>query len=180
MRTGTTCRREFVFGAAALFGGAVIASSGISFAQQPNTAPRQRIVKIALPEFDAESGDAADLARQITALITDDLRGAGHLSLIDSSNVPETAVDTVPPFSPRRALGVEGLVVGGIKTTDGGRLRAEFRLWDITAGQQLLGQQYSTLPERWRQLAHVIAGTIYERLVGEARNFETEHDERRG
>jgi TolB protein len=178
MRPGATCRRGLIFSAATLLGGAVITLSGVSLAQQGT--PRQRIVKIALPEFNAESGDAADLARQVTALIVDDLRGAGHLTLIDSAGLPAVAVDSVPPFAAWRALGVEGLVVGGIRTVADGRLRAQFRLWDVTAGLTLRGAQYFTVPDHWQQLAHVIAGAVYEQLFGEERDFEAHHDERRG
>jgi TolB protein len=180
MSTGVTSRRGLVFSATALLAGATLAWSGAGMAQQPSAAPRQRIVKIALPEFNAESGDAADLARQVTALIVDDLRGAGHLTLIDSAGLPAVAVDSVPPFAAWRALGVEGLVVGGIRTVADGRLRAEFRVWDVAAGLMLVGQQYFTVPDHWQQLAHVIAGSVYERLIGEARDFEAHHDERRG
>lgn len=170
-----TNRRAFMLSAAVAFG-----ASHAGRAQQPDAAQRQRIVKIALPAFNAESDDAADLARQVTALITDDLRGAGRLTLIDSAALPAVAVDSVPPFAAWRALEVDALVIGGIKTAADGRLRAQFRLWDIVEGQALLGAQYFTKPDEWRQLGHVVAGTVYERLVGEARDFETQHNERRG
>jgi TolB protein len=166
-----TNRRAFMLGAATALG-----ASHTGWAQQPDAAPRQRVVKIALPQFNAESGDVADLAREITALITDDLRSAGGLTLIDSAAPPTTAVDSVPPFDTWRAQGVEALIIGGIKTATDGRLRAQFRLWDVAAGMPLAGQQYFTLPERWQQLAHVIASAVYERLVGEARDFETQRD----
>jgi hypothetical protein len=36
----------------------------------------------------------------------------------------------------------------------------------------LAGTQYQTTPERWRQLAYVIASEIYHRLLGRERSFE--------
>jgi TolB protein len=54
-----------------------------------------------------------------------------------------------------------------------GRLRAEFRLWDVFAGQQVLGLQFVTTPRNWRRIGHLISDSIYKALTGEDGYFDT-------
>jgi TolB protein len=67
----------------------------------------------------------------------------------------------------------QALVMGRVTREGDGRLRTEFRLWDVFSGEQLIGQQFFTSPENWRRVAHIIADAIYTRLTGEKGYFDT-------
>src|SRR3546814_7427733 len=55
-----------------------------------------------------------------------------------------------------------------------GRLRVEFRLWDVYGEQQMAGFAYHTQPQNWRRVAHIIADEIYKRITGEQGYFRSE------
>ena len=48
----------------------------------------------------------------------------------------------------------------------GGRLKVEFRLWDVTSGQQMIGQQYATDPANARRAGHLISDQVYTKITG--------------
>jgi TolB protein len=70
-------------------------------------------------------------------------------------------------------INAQGLVTGRV-SREGERIKTEFRLWDVFAGEQLVGQQYFiTQPAQWRRIGHIISDLIYERLTGEKGYFDT-------
>jgi TolB protein len=130
---------------------------------------------IALPDFIAGSPADIEQARAITQIITGDLKRSGLFAPIDPSAFIEkiSTIDAVPRFPDWRAINAQGLVTGRITRQGDGRLKAEFRLWDVVGGAQLTGQQYFTSPDNFRRIAHIIADAIYERLTGEKGYFDT-------
>lgn len=132
-------------------------------------------VPIAVPEFVGGTGADVELARGITQVMTANLKRSGLFAPIDPAAYIEKIVnmDAVPRFEDWRVLNAQGLVVGRLTRQPDGRLKAEFRLWDVFAGQQLAGQQYFTTADNWRRIAHIISDAIYERLTGEKGYFDT-------
>ena len=53
------------------------------------------------------------------------------------------------------------------------KLRAEFRLWDVVAAKEMVALAFSTTPNNWRRVAHIISDKIYQRLTGEDGYFDT-------
>ncbi len=126
---------------------------------------------IALPSF----GGDPQLGIDVTTVIADDLRRSGLFRPLDPKSFIQQGltVDTTPRFADWRIINAQALVSGSVTRQSDGRLRADFRLWDVFAGEQLAGQQFFTTPENWRRLAHIIADTIYEKLTGEKGYFDT-------
>ena len=130
---------------------------------------------IAIADFMGGATTDNDTALGVTQIITADLKRSGLFAPIDPAAFLEkiTSVDAVPHFPDWRTINAQALATGRVTRQSDGRLKAEFRLWDVLAGQQLAGQQYFTTPDNWRRIAHIISDAIYERLTGEKGYFDT-------
>jgi TolB protein len=131
-------------------------------------------VPIAIPEFIAVATQDPALGRNISQIIGANLQRSGLFAPIDPAAFIEkfTTIDTLPRFPDWRQINAQALVTGRV-TQGEGRLKAEFRLWDVFAGQQLHGQQYTTTADNWRRIAHIISDAIYERLTGDKGYFDS-------
>jgi TolB protein len=130
---------------------------------------------IAIPQFFGGTDSDTDAAGQVSGIITGNLKRCGLFAPIDPAAFIEkiSSVDSVPRFADWRAINAQALVTGRVTRQNDGRLKAEFRLWDVLAGQQLAGQQYFTTPDNWRRIAHIISDAIYERLTGDKGYFDS-------
>ena len=130
---------------------------------------------VAITDFGAGAPAEGEMARNVSGIIGANLRRSGLFAPIDPAAFIEKIAnsDAVPRFPDWRAINAQALVTGRLTRQGDGRLKAEFRLWDVFAGQQLAGQQYFTTPENWRRVAHIISDAIYERLTGEKGYFDT-------
>ncbi len=77
-----------------------------------------------------------------------------------------------PRFEDWRLIKAQALVTGKILIKDG-KLKVEFRLWDLTAAKEMTALAFTTTPGNWRRVAHIISDKIYERLTGENGYFDT-------
>jgi TolB protein len=130
---------------------------------------------IALPEFIAGSPGDVEMARTVTQVITNDLGHSGLFAPIDPAAYIERIAnfDAVPRFPDWRAINAQALVTGRVARQGDGRLRAEFRLWDVLGGQPQDGKQYQATPDNIRRIGHIISDQIYERLTGEKGYFDS-------
>ncbi|SDR32886.1 TolB protein [Pseudovibrio sp. Tun.PSC04-5.I4] len=153
---------------------AIISQPAFALIELDITQGNVEPMPVAISPF-AGSGLQEDVAGQISSVVAADLKRSGLFKPIDpTAHIQQGMnVGTMPRFGDWRTIGSQALVTGSIAQQANGQIRAEFRLWDVFAGQQLIGQQFFTTPENWRRLAHIISDAIYQRLTGEKGYFDT-------
>jgi TolB protein len=131
-------------------------------------------IPIAIPPLVPVTPDDTAVATEITQVITNNLRRSGLFAPIDPAAYIEkiSNVDAVPQFDSWRAINAQALVTGRVRR-EASRVKADFRLWDVFAGQQLTGQQYNTTAENTRRVAHIISDAIYSRITGDQGYFDS-------
>jgi TolB protein len=129
---------------------------------------------IAIPDFVGDGSVDPGVAREISGVVANDLKSSGLFLPIDQAAFIEQGLgpDRMPRFEDWRVVNAQALAVGRIGASEG-KLRAEFRLWDVFAGTQLAGEQFFARPKDARRVGHIIADAIYERITGEKGYFDT-------
>ena len=126
---------------------------------------------IAIPGFGGAAPNGGDMSK----VISDDLDRSGLFKPLDPATfVDKTAdVNVLPAFPAWKQIHAQALLLGQVSTAPDGRLRADFRLYDVFSEQSLLAVQFTAAPEQWRRIAHKISDAVYERLTGEKGYFDT-------
>ncbi|MFL6813371.1 MAG: Tol-Pal system beta propeller repeat protein TolB [Bradyrhizobium sp.] len=168
-------RRDVLIGGAAAGGGLLLPSFVAAQTHFSVTEGNVAPLPIAIPDFVAGSPADGEVGIGVTQVITNNLRRSGLFAPIDQAAFIERIVniDAAPQFQSWKSINAQALVTGRMTRQGDGRLKAEFRLWDIASGQQLIGQQYYTSPEYWRRIAHIISDQIYQRLTGDKGYFDS-------
>lgn len=135
---------------------------------------------IAIPDFVAVSQptantDTAGAMQNIAKVVRADLERSGLFKPLDPKSYIDqiSNINVAPNFANWRVITAQGLVTGQIAVQPDGRLRVDFRLWDVYGESQMLGLQYFTQPANWRRIAHMISDAIYQRITGEKGYFDT-------
>ncbi len=155
--------------------GAAFASPARAELQIDITRGTVEPIPIAITDFFSSNGDAADAGKRIAAVVKNDLDRSGLFRSIDQRAFiqrPEE-IGEQPRFADWRQINAQALVTGQIQIEPGGRLRVEFRLWDVFAAQHLVGLRFGSAEDAWRRIGHKVADAIYERLTGESGYFDT-------
>ena len=163
-------RRSLILGLAA----APLAAGLAAHAQETEivvgqgaTAP----LPIAIPSFTGPGPHGADLAE----IVRNNLDRSGFFAPIDPARFPPGPVNgaMVPAFEGWRAIAAQYLVTGQVVADPDGRVRVDFRLWDVGSQAQVIGLQFVAPGENWRRVGHKISDAIYKRLTGEDGYFDT-------
>jgi len=115
-----------------------------------------------------------NVGEEISKIIEINFRRSGLFNPLKKDSFvqkPEIA-HIKPRFEDWKLIKAQALITGKV-TIDDERLRAEFRLWDVVAAKEMVALAFSTTPDNWRRVAHIISDKIYQRLTGEEGYFDT-------
>ncbi|HEX9791975.1 MAG TPA: Tol-Pal system beta propeller repeat protein TolB [Kiloniellales bacterium] len=130
---------------------------------------------VAVTEFFGESPDETRVGSDVAGVISGNLERSGLFRPIDRGAFIQdpATLRAGPRFADWRLINTQALISGTVQLQVDGRLRVEFRLWDVFAETQMTGLAYFTTPANWRRVAHIISDAIYKRLTGEEGYFDT-------
>ncbi len=152
-----------------------VATPALAALQVDVTQGNAKPIPIAIPDFVPSAPSDAQAGANIAAVVRADLERSGIFKPIDPKAFVDhiANINTVPNFANWRVINAQGLVTGQATLQPDGRLRVDFRLWDVYGETQMLGQQFFTQPENWRRIAHLVSDAIYQRITGEKGYFDT-------
>ncbi len=125
-------------------------------------------VPIAVTRFVGD-GPAAD---KVTSVAFNDFKRSVFLTPVgDIQDVANP--DQAPPMDGFRTLNAQYVLTGRVADGGDGRLKTQFRLWDVASGAQVAGEQYVTDANNARRVAHIVADAVFTRATGEKGFFDT-------
>ncbi len=106
----------------------------------------------------------------ISSVVSNDLIRTGLFKLVDTQGKA--------PHEPSEVNyvewpGVEALLIGKVRSVDGGRVEVRFRLMDMVRQTELVGLAVTAKSEQIRAIGHRVADLVYEKLTGSAGVFST-------
>jgi TolB protein len=130
---------------------------------------------LAVTDFIGSGTQDSTIGADIAKVISADLERSGLFRPLAKASFIEKVADVnvQPRFGDWRVINAQALVTGQSKLEADGRLKVEFRLWDVYSESQVTGLQFFTTPDNWRRVSHIIADAIYTRLTGEGGYFDT-------
>lgn len=159
------------FGAAIVF---ALLVGGSALAQGPATITITKKgvdhrIPVAVPPFAAAPGQEA-VARKMSEVVAYDLAFSGVCFVLPPERYPAgftgfTQDAAQIDFAVWRGIGVQHLVYAHV-TTDGSKVVAECRLFDVQTSQQVVGKRLQADLQWSRLVAHQYSDVIVERLSG--------------
>ena len=115
-----------------------------------------------------------NIGTMISLVIENNLTKTGLFNPLDKEAFLQKS--DVAHFKPRfedwALIKAQALITGKV-SYENEKLRVEFRLWDVLAAKEMLALAFTTVPNNWRRVGHIISDKVYERLTGEKGYFDT-------
>ena len=182
VQRGFSCRAVPAFSAAfrgAMILLAVLVASGeraLAVVEIDITRGNLQPIPIAIPIFTGGSLSDQQLGLKIADVVAADLERSGLFTPLDRASFIErmTDINRRPRFEDWRAIKAQALVFAHVERGKGGQIKTVFRLYDVYAGKQLIGQEFILRKHEIRRAGHIIADAVYKRLTGESGYFDTQ------
>ena len=116
-----------------------------------------------------------DGATKIGAVVVNDIGHSVFLLPLNPTSFPENVAnpDARPNVDAWKTVNAQFVLTGRVTGAEGGRIAAQFRLWDVATGAQVAGQQYTTDAANARRVGHLIADAVFSRITGEKGFFDS-------
>ena len=139
------------------------------------TGAKSEPMPIAIPDFILSNQDVNDTAKNITKVISDDLKNSGLFEILNQNGFIQkfSSIEQRPNFNDWQAINAQALIQGAVENLKDGKIKVSFRLWDVFASSQMEGKVMTTKSDNWRRIAHIIADAVYKRITGENGYFDT-------
>ena len=115
-----------------------------------------------------------NIGSEIAVVVEKNLKASGLFNPLNKDaflQAPDIA-NLKPRFEDWALIKAQALITGKVNFING-KLRVEFRLWDVLAGKEMMALAFTTVPSNWRRVGHIITDKVYERLTGEKGYFDT-------
>ncbi len=115
-----------------------------------------------------------NIGEDISAVVENNLKSSGLFNPLKREaflQKPDIA-HLKPRFEDWSLIKAQALITGEVKY-ENEKLRVEFRLWDVLAGKEMMALAFTTVPDNWRRVGHIITDKVYQRLTGEKGYFDT-------
>jgi TolB protein len=118
--------------------------------------------------------DEEKFQQRISQIVSADLVRSGRFKVQDIGSVrPLPSEPTEVNYRYWKNRGTQTLVIGKVIQRDDGKVEVRFRMMDTSKEAQAVGYAYTIVVPQMRAIAHKIADTIYEKLIGEPGVFST-------
>ena len=115
-----------------------------------------------------------NIGSEIAIVVENNLKASGLFNPLNKDaflQEPDIA-NLKPRFEDWNLIKAQALITGKVNFVND-KLRVEFRLWDVLAGKEMMALAFTTVPDNWRRVGHIITDKVYQRLTGEKGYFDT-------
>ena len=98
-----------------------------------------------------------DIGEEISSVVENNLKKSGLFNPLNKDSFlqkPDIA-HFKPRFEDWALIKAQALITGKVTFSDE-KLRVEFRLWDVLAAKEIMALAFTTVPNNWRRVGHIM------------------------